>query len=282
MMPIPTAPPTAADPRCPLCGGKAERVVIRLAKRSVLRCAGCTNGWTYPPAEAVPDYETMHFGSDGSDEPEKISRMVFDRLPILHQRAILMQQEEVRAGLASGGDWLDIGCSDGLLLERMKAEGYRGVGIEPSAKGARQARGAGLEVYSGYFPHPEVPGPFAVVHMSHVLEHVPDVLATLRDLVKVAPGGSLILTQTNYTGFVPRTLKDRWYAWVEDHHYYHFTPLGLKQILERHGFVVENIRQASMVHTSRRYRYILRLLDRIKWLSDQFILRARIPQRWID
>jgi hypothetical protein len=169
-----------------------------------------------------------------------------------------------------------------LLLERLQAKGYRGVGVEPSVRGAPLARSAGLDVYSGYFPHPDVKGPFGAVHISHVLEHIPDVAATLRSIVEIAPGGRLVLSQTNYTGFVPRTLRDRWYAWCEDFHYYHFTPLGLKQVLERRGFQVENLRQASMVHESRRYKYILGLLDRVKWWSDQFVLRARIPERWVD
>jgi FkbM family methyltransferase len=186
-------------------------------------------------------------------------------------------QEDICASIASaGGRVLDIGCADGLLIERLQARGLRCQGIDPSVEAATLAREDGLDVVQGYFPHPEIQGPFDVVSVSHVLEHVPNPSKFLQDLQTVAPGGRVVFTQASYLGIIPRTFK-HWYAWCLEGHFWHFTAKSLRWLLTDSGFEVESVRQSSLTHESRRHKYFLNTIDLFPGLSDQYVMVARIP-----
>ncbi|MFN9959624.1 MAG: hypothetical protein ACK55I_41590, partial [bacterium] len=47
---------------------------------------------------------------------------------------------------------------------------------------------------------------------------------------RLHPNGFLLLTQTNFRGFMPTILKQNWYAWVPEEHFTHFSLKGLKYI----------------------------------------------------
>jgi SAM-dependent methyltransferase len=87
----------------------------------------------------------------------------------------------------------EIGCGDGALLAELGARGLAGElhGFEVSEEAARIARGrgapglAGVSVYDGT-TLPAGDGDFDVAILSHVLEHVPDPEALLREASRVA------------------------------------------------------------------------------------------------
>jgi SAM-dependent methyltransferase len=87
----------------------------------------------------------------------------------------------------------EIGCGDGALLAELGARGLTGElhGFEVSEEGARIARGRGapglvdVTVFDGA-SLPVDDGAFDLAILSHVLEHVPDPLALLREAARVA------------------------------------------------------------------------------------------------
>ena len=88
----------------------------------------------------------------------------------------------------------EIGCGDGALLAELGARGLTGElhGFEVSDEGARIARGRGVPglvdvtVFDGE-SLPADDGAFDLAILSHVLEHVPDPGALLREAARVAP-----------------------------------------------------------------------------------------------
>jgi SAM-dependent methyltransferase len=87
----------------------------------------------------------------------------------------------------------EIGCGDGALLAELGARGLSGElhGFEVSEEAARMARSRGVPglaevtVYDGSsLPAPD--GAFDLAILSHVLEHVPDPVALLRECARVA------------------------------------------------------------------------------------------------
>lgn len=100
---------------------------------------------------------------------------------------------------------LDVGCGTGFLLERLAERGYAGVGVDlsPESVAIAQRRleeiGAAdrleARVGSAYEP-PE--GPFDLITLTDVLEHLEDPRACLRALRdQLAPGGLLVISTPN-------------------------------------------------------------------------------------
>jgi SAM-dependent methyltransferase len=81
---------------------------------------------------------------------------------------------------------LDIGCSAGILLEKF-VQHYQclPVGVEPGDAYRAYAKNKGLRVYASLHDLKAAGGgDFDLISMAHVLEHIPDPLATLVDLRK--------------------------------------------------------------------------------------------------
>ena len=73
------------------------------------------------------------------------------------------------------GAVLDVGCSNGLLLEFAAAAGWQVAGIEPAEIAAAEARTHGVTVYSGLYQEVDLPAcSFDVVHSKLLVEHLPN------------------------------------------------------------------------------------------------------------
>lgn len=104
-----------------------------------------------------------------------------------------------------GGRVLDVGCGTGFLLERLAARGFSGLGIDLSPESIAHTRKR-LEVLgvadrldarvgSAYEP-PE--GPFDLITLTDVLEHLEDPRACLAALrPQLAPGGLVVINTPN-------------------------------------------------------------------------------------
>lgn len=100
---------------------------------------------------------------------------------------------------------LDVGCGTGFLLEQLAGRGFTGVGVDLSPESIAIARqrladlGAAdrlrAETGSAYEP-PD--GPFELITLTDVLEHLEDPRACLRALHdRLAPGGLLVISTPN-------------------------------------------------------------------------------------
>jgi len=140
---------------------------------------------------------------------------------------------------------LDVGSGYGLFLQQGRRRGWQTLGIEPSAPGASYSRGLGLEVIENFLSAETAPGlgTFDVVHLSEVLEHIPDpqqMLGLIRQML--TPGGLLGVIVPN--DFNPLQLAMQsacssapW--WVgPPYHLNYFTFNSLSQLLRRCGFEV--------------------------------------------
>ena len=113
----------------------------------------------------------------------------------------LLQNWRIRkAGpyIESGHRVLDLGSADGVLFDRLGRCGPGSVGIDPTLRNNRVTR-QGFRLIRGYFPGdlPSDAGPFDVMVMLAVLEHIPaGLLPGLSQgcarLLK--PGGRLVIT----------------------------------------------------------------------------------------
>lgn len=106
------------------------------------------------------------------------------------------------AKVGRGARLLDVGCGDGVLLARAVAGGGAAVGVEVNADALRAAKarapGASVVATGGAASLPFADAVFDAVVSQHVLEHLDDPVAHLREWRRVArPGAYLALVTPN-------------------------------------------------------------------------------------
>ena len=98
---------------------------------------------------------------------------------------------------------VEIGCSEGYLLNMLKKEGYTDLtGIEPGPQ-ADQARKLGLRVINSYFnKDTPIGGTVDGFFLMHVFEHFSDPFAILRAMKKqLSSSGKLIIEVPYFSGY---------------------------------------------------------------------------------
>lgn len=127
---------------------------------------------------------------------------------------------------------LDIGCSAGLLLQAIQVQFHnQATGIEPGRAYREVAQGQGLQVFASLEElRKSGSGPFDLISLAHVLEHIPDPLGYLTDLREnfLAPGGALLLEVPNLYG----------HDCFEVAHLISYSAHSLAQVLAKAGWLV--------------------------------------------
>lgn len=252
--------------KCPFCGASEIKVQLKTPNCKIVACLVCTNAWTVPqPGRVKYADENFH---------QQFSFTRLEDLPSQWKKGALMQVDLLARYLRPQAKILEIGCGVGILLKEFSRRGFDVFGIEPSKTASESARQSGLNVIQGYFPDTIVQGLFDAIIMSHVLEHIQEPIGLLKHVSHLAPGGYVLLVQTNWRGLMPRIYKEKWYAWVPEHHYWHFTPKGFQAILKLFNWRIIKVEYSSLFHHN---RIISLFASMIPGFGDQFHLLAKIP-----
>jgi SAM-dependent methyltransferase len=163
------------------------------------------------------------------------------RLRMWRRRLALLQERR------PAGTLLDVGCGDGQFLAAARDAGWRAEGIEFSPEGAsRAAARLGRPVAVGDLARTrQLPGPFDVVTLWHVVEHLVDPRAMLRAAgARLVSGGLLVVAVPNLDN-LPMRLAYRlarrrplplYEAGWREPHLSHFDPRTLRALLSGAGF----------------------------------------------
>jgi len=203
-----------------------------------VRCTVCSLVFVDPvPPQAVSEssYGAAYY------EPWREQREERARVRMWRRRLGLIEARRVRGAL------LDVGCGDGLFLKLSRDAGWTVEGIEFSPEGARHSsQRLGRPVAVGDLSAVSgLRGPFDVVTLWHVLEHVTtpaDLLDAAR--VRLRPGGLLVTAVPNLDNLPMRAAyrlaRGRPLPLFEEGarepHLSHFSPATLEDILRRRGF----------------------------------------------
>ena len=200
------------------------------------RCVRCGLGWVVDPPEGE---QLAALYSTGFYEPGPARANRVIELGHVFNNAFRMR--ELR-GLPRGR-LLDVGSGRGRFLAAASDAGWDAVGIEFEPGLAQMAADRyGVEVVVGDAVSAPVQGPFDIVTMWHVLEHLPDPLAaTERARELLGPSGRLIISVPNNDSWQARLGGDDWLHLDIPRHIYHFTPDSLTRLVERAGLRVEHI-----------------------------------------
>lgn len=138
---------------------------------------------------------------------------------------------------------LEVGCGRGEFLARIKDTG-KVVGLEVSE--AARAGGAriGVEIVVSSVDEPDVfaPGAFDYVYTNHAFEHLSDPNRALDSIGRwLKPGGKLFIAVPARSSAAARLFGKNWYYLAPPIHVTGSSPRGIRRLLDRHGFDIENI-----------------------------------------
>ncbi len=229
---------------CPLCGASRSSLFDqrRFRDQPVTNriCENCGMVFQSPrmtDAELADfyqaEYRQLYQGSTGPNDKD---------LAIQRERAGVLV-EFARPVIKPGVRHLDIGCSAGLLLQGF-AEAFKAIptGIEPGEAYRNYAQSSNLVV----FPSRDAlladqPERFGLISMAHVLEHIAEPVAYLRELRErlLTPDGWLLLEVPNLYA----------HDSFEVAHLLAFSPHTLGQVVQQAGYQVKYTRQTGLPRT---------------------------------
>jgi SAM-dependent methyltransferase len=147
-----------------------------------------------------------------------------------------------------------VGAGTGTAVAAFRAAGHDAWGVEPSLRAVVVAEGRGTEgVVAGSLDdaldNDLIPaGPYDVIRMSQVLEHVADPIALLQRLRSIiAPTGRLIVGVPNLDSVARKVTGSAWDGLELPRHLLHYTRESLLWVLSLGGFHVTSMRTAPLL-----------------------------------
>ena len=141
----------------------------------------------------------------------------------------------------TAGSILDFGCGTGEFLSTMSQSGWEVTGIEPSPSARLKAETLTTQkIYPGLESLPDKK--FDVITAWHVLEHVPDLIKTSRQLTSLLKkDGIIFIAVPNYQSPDADSYKEYWAGFDVPRHLWHFSKSSMTLLLESAGLKLIDI-----------------------------------------
>ncbi|WP_400192771.1 class I SAM-dependent methyltransferase [Hymenobacter sp. B81] len=201
---------------------------------AIVQCAGCglllTN--PRPDAEHIGRYYESEDYVSHSDTNKGLTNRLYQlaRVYTLRRKVSLVNKQAPRRGRL-----LDYGCGTGHFLAACQQAGWQVAGVEPSPVARAQAQQRTGQPISAADLSELAPESFDAITLWHVLEHVHELNATLKQLVRLLkPDGVLIIAVPNADSPDAQYYREQWAAYDVPRHLYHFTPATLGKLLRKH------------------------------------------------
>ena len=220
---------------CPICAGAEATPVWDKDGYHLVRCAACATVYVRPiPSDeflAAHYQASAYFEGDGSQGYRSYADTRKALLPLFRRRLRALDTH-----FPQRGRLLDYGCAAGYFLQLAQPDGWHIAGVELSAEMARQAEQT-LGVPIARDLSQLAPGPFDVICLWEVIEHLPRPVAELRQLFeRLRPGGALMLSTPNTNHWQAAREPEAWAGYRPPSHLLFFTPDTLAAALRRAGF----------------------------------------------
>lgn len=263
----PPASEVARARQCPACGGTAFHPHINVRGIDVLKCGGCGLAtWDWSGFNCATFYNEDYWRS------AEVSKGYADYFDLARATKFTSSKRLrwIRRILRRrGGDiaavrsprLLDAGCGPGFFVQAASSAGFEAHGVEVSEYAVKYARETLRQhVWQGQVRGGDLgPGPYDVVTMWDVIEHLPDPADALRAVAGVLPNGGVLLLSTGDVGsLVARLSGAKWHLYTLPEHLWFFNRRSLELLLRASGFDVLECRYEWGWYT---LRYLVERLE---------------------
>jgi ubiquinone/menaquinone biosynthesis C-methylase UbiE len=221
--------PGAAGRICQLCGEPALREFVVPGKTKFLVCPRCRL-YQYGP---LVDNSAYDAGTYHNSYREHRSRKLRTARVRLNRIAPLTR--------AARPVILDVGCGTGSILHAARERGWTAMGVDVSTRAVAECREQGWDchvVQGVQLPFEDCS--FDVLTSWSVIEHVPDVRATLREWHRVLRPGGIVAVDTSTSDYLKaRLLGSRYRRFWPVGHTYTFNAQNLARFFVQAGFTLE-------------------------------------------
>jgi SAM-dependent methyltransferase len=173
---------------------------------------------------------------------------------------------------AEGCKWvMEIGCGPGNFLEKLKPYVENVYGTEYNRRALKVARDRGLNIFGMKDESAErLKGRFDIVFSFHVLEHVPDPVAFIQEMLSwVKPGGKIGISVPNMDG--PVKYINPCVSNMPPHHATQWRLHTFKALAERLGLELERVAYEPLTAESH-YYYSIYWVESV-FPDNSFIMR---------
>ncbi len=228
---------------CPFCGSTIANPVRQSA--DIVECVECGTVYLRTRLRDEVLYALyQNYAHEGSHMRLPTTRQEIEQSGLRRREFVRMVLEYIEPG----GNWLDIGCGWGAMLDHVRTLGFNPRGIEltrPCVDFATMV--LGIPVSNTDFVNSRVePSSCSVISMVHTLEHLTNPRVALRKVQDTLnPGGIFCGIVPNFNSLCSELLAEGW-AWLDPHyHYVHYTPDTLSRHLRNAGFEIKHLSTAT-------------------------------------
>lgn len=216
---------------CPVCSQKPSESP---QENSLVTCTFCETTWTF----FSHDVDTEALYEDAVYAVVDNRKSIFERIIFREAKRVLTKTERLLG--SSERRLLDFGSGKGQFLSVAKQRSWVGLGIETASPRANFAREKyEVEVLSEFYEKGKVVGaPFDLISLNHVLEHLPNPLHLLKELLNenLAEDGMVYLEVPRKNSLQAKIAGKNWIHWDIPKHLTHWTEPTLLKGLAEIGF----------------------------------------------
>jgi SAM-dependent methyltransferase len=265
------------DAPCPACGSTSSRSYLTGCRDllcgvdgewTIQECLSCGLLFTIPRSndEQIAAFYPQHYPAYHPPEGVKPHSFlsIFKWAASMPYR-IRFGSPELRPTPFGHKRFLDVGCGGGALLSAMQALGWSCFGIDLSEESIRASRKRAPQAFVKKALLQDLceESFYDLIVLSHVLEHLPNPISSLHHCLSLLrPGGKLVVVVPNIASAEAKLFSRSWLGLEIPRHLIHFTERTAKNVIERAGFQIENVRPSYMASS----------------ISQSILLSA--PSRW--